>query len=68
VCSQIATMHWLLWEMLVMVGRDVLQLAQVSLKMGRKKSLSAQLFLVLPLMVNTAPPLNFCAVPSLGRG
>jgi hypothetical protein len=39
-CSQVATVCQLLWEMLAMVGRDVLQPTRVRLKMGRKGSLS----------------------------
>jgi hypothetical protein len=34
-CSHIVTMCQLLWEMLTMVGLDILQLAQVSRKTGK---------------------------------
>jgi hypothetical protein len=37
-CSQFATMHRLLWEMLAMVGQDVLQLARIRLMTGREKA------------------------------
>jgi hypothetical protein len=38
-CSQVATVPRLLKETLTMVGRDFLQPARVSLKMGRKSFL-----------------------------
>jgi hypothetical protein len=43
-CSQVETLRWLLQEMLAMVGQDVLKLARVSLKMGRKKASLADFF------------------------
>jgi hypothetical protein len=65
-CSQVATVHRLLRETLIMVGQDVLQLAQVSLQDRKEKNFHTRFFRFFLLWL--MPFLILHVAPSSGRG